>query len=171
MIITEQYSKQNTHKTETKDWLPVRISLNDLFTSLYADYKRNNGLLHLHEVWKYAWFPFARNSQNWKRCKNKERKRLFLKPASYSSWSWMLVEARSLQITACFQRAIIANYKNISFNSASLRNFFLCYSTAVLSSCKSRHASRFGHPVSSLICAVCYDSSIDCSFILDCYMS
>lgn len=44
MIITEQYSKQNTHKTGTKDWLPVRISLNDLFTSLYADYKRNNGL-------------------------------------------------------------------------------------------------------------------------------
>lgn len=121
----------------------------------------------MHEVWKYAWFPFAHiNSQNWKRCKNKEGKRLFLKPASYSSWSWMLVEAWSLQTTACFQRALIANYKNISFNSASLRNFFLCYSTAVLSSCESRHASLFSHPVSSLICADCYDSSIDFSFIL-----
>lgn len=71
----------------------------------------------------------------------------------------MLVEAWSLQTTACFQRAFkIANYKNISINSASLRNFFLCYSTAVLWSCESRHASLFSHPVSfsSLICAVCY---------------
>lgn len=97
-------------------------------------------------LFEFAWslktclIPFAHNSQNWKRCKIKEGKRLFLKPASYSSWSWMLVEAWSLQTTACFQRALIANYKNISFNSASLRNFFLRYSTAVLSLCES-HSS------------------------------
>lgn len=120
-------------------------------------------------LFEFAWslktclIPFADNSQNWKRCKIKEGKRLFLKPASYSSWSWMLVEAWSLQTTACFQRALIANFKNISFWFSVSKEFLptLFYSCTLVV-----WKSLFSHPVSSLICAHSYDSSIGCSFIL-----
>lgn len=110
--------------------------------------------LCLISIWTY-------NSQDWRRWKNKKGNVCF--------WTRPVIKLvlDALRGAISTDNGLFSeglNCKNISFNSASLRNFFLCCSTAVISSCESRHASLFSRIpwVRWFVPTV----TIDCSFIL-----